>query len=73
MFNFKSFYQQCVRVWHLLKKPEKEEVKAFLTRVAEELGHKKFSKQSNSWEDCYAVTINSYIQPDLAEKLKSFC
>lgn len=55
------------------KKPEKEEVKAFLTSVADELGHKKFSKQSNSWEDCYAVTINSYIQPNLADKLRSFC
>jgi len=23
--KLKSFYQQCVRVWHLLKKPDKEE------------------------------------------------
>ncbi len=28
MFNLKSFTQQCIRVWHLLKKPQKEE---FLT------------------------------------------
>ena len=55
------------------KSPKKEEVKSFLTSVADELGHKKFSKESNSWEDSYSVTIRSYIQPDLAEKLKSFC
>lgn len=25
MFNLKSFYKQCLRVWHLLKKPSKTE------------------------------------------------
>ncbi|MDP2925154.1 MAG: protein translocase SEC61 complex subunit gamma [Nanoarchaeota archaeon] len=25
MFNIKSFAQQCIRVWHLLKKPTREE------------------------------------------------
>ena len=25
MQNFKSFITQCVRVWHILKKPTKEE------------------------------------------------
>jgi len=25
MFNIKSFAQQCLRVWHLLKKPSKDE------------------------------------------------
>ena len=25
MFNFKSFYKQCIRVWSLLKKPDKNE------------------------------------------------
>jgi protein transport protein SEC61 subunit gamma-like protein len=25
MFNLKSFAQQCIRVWHLLKKPDKKE------------------------------------------------
>ena len=25
MFDIKSFAQQCVRVWHLLKKPSKKE------------------------------------------------
>jgi protein transport protein SEC61 subunit gamma and related proteins len=28
MFNLNSFFKQCVRVWHLLRKPSKEE---FLT------------------------------------------
>jgi len=25
MFNLKSFSKQCLRVWHLLKKPDKTE------------------------------------------------
>ena len=25
MFNLKSFMRQCIRVWHLLKKPDKIE------------------------------------------------
>ncbi len=25
MFNLKSFTKQCVRVWHLMKKPSKKE------------------------------------------------
>ena len=25
MFNLKSFYKKCERVWHLLKKPDKVE------------------------------------------------
>ena len=25
MFNIKSFTAQCIRVWHLLKKPSKKE------------------------------------------------
>jgi protein translocase SEC61 complex gamma subunit len=25
MFDLKSFYSQCVRVWHLLKRPDKKE------------------------------------------------
>lgn len=24
-FNLKSFYKQCVRVWHLMRKPSKDE------------------------------------------------
>jgi len=25
MFDFKSFSKKCIRVWHLLKKPDKTE------------------------------------------------
>ncbi|VVB78495.1 Protein translocase subunit SecE [uncultured archaeon] len=38
MFNIKSFYQQCVRVWHLLKKPEKEEFRTIAKVSAIGLG-----------------------------------
>jgi hypothetical protein len=55
------------------KKPNKEKVKSFLISIAEELGHKKLSKKTNCWEDSYSTTIAHYIQPKLAEKIKSFC
>jgi len=55
------------------KNPEKTEIKSFLISVAEELGHKKFSKKTDKWEDSYSVTISHYIKPELAEKLRSFC
>ncbi|MEK6859651.1 MAG: protein translocase SEC61 complex subunit gamma [Nanoarchaeota archaeon] len=38
MFNFKSFYQQCIRVWRLLKKPEKDEFKTIAKVSAIGLG-----------------------------------
>jgi hypothetical protein len=55
------------------KSPKKEEVRSFLLSVAEELGHKKFSKKTDQWEDSYSVTISHYIKPKLVEKLRSFC
>jgi hypothetical protein len=54
------------------KKPKKEEVKSFLTYVAEQLGHKKFSKKTEAWEDSYNVTIAHYIKPELADRLRAF-
>ncbi len=38
MFNLKSFYQQCLRVWHLLKKPEKDEFRTIAKVSAIGLG-----------------------------------
>lgn len=38
MFNLKSFGQQCLRVWHLLKKPSREEFKTIAKVSAIGLG-----------------------------------
>jgi len=54
------------------KNPKKQEVKSFLISVAEELGHKRFCKKTDCWEDSYSVTISHYIKPKLAEKLRGF-
>jgi hypothetical protein len=54
------------------KKPEKKEVKQFLTSVADELGHKKLSKKTGEWEDSYSVTVGHYIDPVLVGKLRKF-
>lgn len=54
------------------KKLSKDEVMKFLFKVAEELGHKKFSKKTNQWEDSYSVTIGHYISPKFVEKLRKF-
>lgn len=82
-YSGEEFYPHIVRSYFATKqteeflkkhrKPEKEEVKSFLISVAEELGHKKFSKKTGCWEDSYSVTISHYIKPELAEKLRSFC
>ena len=75
-----GFYPHIVRSYFATKEtqkflknnkhPKKEEVKAFLISVAEELGHKKFSKKTGNWEDSYAVTIGHYIDPKLVEKIR---
>lgn len=51
------------------KKPTKKEVQELLTTIAHYLGHRKFDKKNNEWKDSYSVTIRSYIEPKLAEKL----
>ncbi len=52
------------------KTATKEQTKDLLTSIAEKLGHKKFNKKKNTWEDSYTVTIHSYINPNLVKKLK---
>lgn len=52
------------------KNPSKKEVKEFLKSVAEELGHKKYSKKNKDWEDSYTVTLGHYIDPKDVEKIR---
>jgi hypothetical protein len=41
-----------------------------LNNIAEELGHKRFSKKDNEWKDSYVTTLSHYVEPHLAEKVK---
>lgn len=61
-----------IRVEKFLKnksKVTKEESQQLFLEIAHELGHKKFNKKTNEWQDHYAVTVNSYIRPELVETL----
>jgi len=77
----KEFYPHIVRSHHATtkvkkflaknKKFDKEKVEELFMSIAHDLGHKKFDKKKNVWKDHYTVTVNSYIQPELVEKVKS--
>ncbi len=49
---------------------EKDEIKQLFMEIAEKLGHRKFVKKHNAWEDSYGVTMHYYIQPELLEKIR---
>lgn len=73
-----SFYPHIIRshyatmeALNFLEKninPSLEDVKKFYNKVANELGHKKFSKK-NGWQDSYQVTLHYYINPKIVEKI----
>ncbi|MDP3990041.1 MAG: hypothetical protein Q8Q01_02440 [archaeon] len=77
----KEFYPHIVRSHHATikvkeflskrKKTTKNEVENLFMGIAHDLGHKKFNKKKGLWEEHYAVTVNSYIQPELVEKVQS--
>lgn len=76
----KEFYPHIVRSFFATheteeflkhhKKPTKEETRNFLKHIAHDLGHRKFNKKNNEWEESYAVTISHYIAPNYSEKLR---
>ncbi|MGK0209055.1 MAG: hypothetical protein ACI83O_000318 [Patescibacteria group bacterium] len=45
----------------------KSAVKSLYSHIAEELGHKKFSKKHDAWETSYTITVAHYISPELVE------
>ncbi len=47
----------------------KDKVKKLFTAIAHDLGHKRFNKKKQDWQENYAVTIHSYIKPQLMEQL----
>jgi len=75
-----EFYPHIVRSYYATnivrgflkqhKTASKEEVNSLFLSVAEKLGHKKFSKKKQQWEDSFNVTIHHYIEPSLVEKVK---
>lgn len=79
----KEFYPHIVRSFYATqqaedflkknkkKKLDKKSVNEFYTSVADVLGHKKFSKKHNQWENSFNVTIHHYINPTLVEEIES--
>lgn len=75
-----EFYPHIVRSFYATKraedflknnkKPTKKEMRRLFRSIAEKLGHKKFSKNKGKWQESYTVTVNHYIRPELAEKIK---
>lgn len=81
-FNYcgHEFYPHIVRSYYATMKVKKfleghrkfssEEIKKLFLSIAHELGHKKFDKKDGKWHEHYVVTVNSYIQPELVEKVQ---
>lgn len=77
----KEFYPHIVRSFFATKevkkflsskkKPTKEEARTLCKKIAHKLGHKKYDKKKNEWTESYTVTLNHYVEPKLAEKMRS--
>lgn len=52
------------------KKITKETAKKLFLSIAGKLGHKKFNKKTQQWQEHHAVTVNSYIQPELIARVE---
>jgi len=74
-----EFYPHIVRSHHATmkvkkfldknKKFDKKDVKKLYLSVAHDLGHKKFNKKTQEWQEHYVVTVGSYISPVLVERI----
>jgi len=79
-YTGEKFYPHIVRSEYATRKaeeflkknehPTKEEAKELCFEIAHELGHKKFSKRNNEWEDSYIVTLHHYVEPHIAERIE---
>lgn len=52
------------------KEITKDKVKTLFMSIAHDLGHKRFNKKKQDWQENYTVTIHSYIKPQLIEELE---
>ncbi|MBI2572535.1 hypothetical protein HYV86_01635 [Candidatus Woesearchaeota archaeon] len=76
-----EFYPHIVRSYYATnqvktflathKRTTKEQIKQLYLSIAHALGHMKFDKKNDQWQDNFTVTIHSYIQPELVQKLES--
>ena len=68
----RSHYATMMVKRFLAKKQKitKENVEKLLKKIAHNLGHKKFNKKTQEWQEHYTVTVNNYIQPELLKKIK---
>jgi len=76
----KEFYPHIIRSYYATRVAKqflathasatKKEIIQLFTSIAEELGHKKFSKKDQTWKEGYTVTIHHYIQPEVLEQVK---
>ena len=51
------------------KTPTEQETKNLYNKIADKLGHKKFSKKKNEWQTSYQITLHHYINPKLVEQI----
>ena len=76
-----EFYPHIVRSYYASKqvrdflrsnkKVSKQEVDGLFLRIAHQLGHQKFVKKKQQWEDNATVTVSHYVQPELVEKVRA--
>lgn len=75
----KKFYPHIVRSHYATKEAEKflegkkkiskDDAMKFYLKIAEKLGHKKFSKEKK-WENSYQVTLHYYVRPKLVKQIE---
>ena len=78
-YSGEEFYPHIVRSHYATKevnnflkgkrKVKKEEVNALYLSIAKDLGHKRFIKKKQEWNNNFTVTVNHYIDPVLVEKV----
>ena len=74
-----EFYPHIVRSYYATstvssfvsgrKKISRDEKEELFLSVAHALGHKKFNKKTQQWQDSYTVTVNNYVRPELVQKV----
>jgi len=53
------------------KKVSKQEVDGLFLSIAHQLGHQRFVKKKQQWQDNATVTVSHYVQPELVEKVRA--
>lgn len=74
-----EFYPHIVRSYYATskvkeflsnkRKASKGEIEKLFLSIAHDLGHRRFNPKIQGWQENYKVTVNSYIQPQLVERV----